>query len=456
MAYGAVYAIVLPLLLFGWAYRLDRILSLPAVGAPWHGALVASAGAVLMLVAIVTLRLRGRGWPMSPFPPARRVTSGPYALVDDPIYTGAILLVAGAAIGLGSAAGTWIVTPFFGMACAAFVIGYEHEATDMRFGPRPSRALLRLPDAGDAAPAAADRFSIYFLVFLPWLIAYEGVNRLGIPRDAGRLATRWDAAIPVMGCSEPVYFLAYPLLLALPLVVRTRGELRRFALQGWVAIVSVTTIYLVFPTIIDAKPVPPDAPLAPMLLWERAFNDHSTGFPAFHVIWACIAAVAYSRALPALRLVWWTIAAAIAVSSVTTGMHVIPDIIAAAVMSLLVLNVERIWRGVLSSAEWIASSWHEWDFGPVRFMSHGIYAGAGALFGIVVVGTLAGTSELAAAYVVAVAAIAGAALWAQFIEGSPALLRPYGFYGGLIGASLAIALVPFIGSNGWLAPSPRP
>lgn len=450
IAYGALFVVLLPLLLFAWAYRLDRIVDLPAVGGPWQGALLAVAGAALMLAAIIALRVRGRGWPMSPFPPARRVTGGPYALVDDPIYTGAVLLFAGVAVGVESGAGIWIVAPIFGLTCAAFAIGYEHAATDERFGARPSPALLRLPEASDASPSAADRLSIYILVFLPWLVAYEGVNLLGVPDDALRVATRWDDAVPVLGWTEPVYFLAYPLLLALPLFVRTRAELRRFALQGWIAIVSVTTVYLAFPTFIDAKPVPADAAFAPMLMWERAFDDPSTGFPAFHVVWTCIAAASYSRAWPALRWLWWTVAAAVAVSSVTTGMHVIADVVAAGVATSFILNANRMWRRVLRASERIAASWREWDLGAVRFMSHGIHAGAGALFGIAIVGTLAGGRELGAACIVAAATIAGAGLWAQFIEGSPALLRPYGFYGGLIGAVVAIALLPLIGSDGWL------
>jgi protein-S-isoprenylcysteine O-methyltransferase Ste14 len=450
IAYGAVFAIALPVLLFLWAFRLDRLIGLPVIGAPWQGVLLASVGATLMVSAMIALRVRGRGWPMSPFPPERRVTSGPYALVDHPIYTGAALLVAGVAVGLGSAAGTWIVTPVFAMACAAFVIGYERPATDGRFGARAARALLRLPDASDAAPSAADRLSIYLLVFLPWYLAYEGVNLLGVPGDALRLGSRWDAAIPLLGWTEPVYFLAYPLLLALPLVVRTRGELRRFALRGWIAIVSITTIYLVLPTFIDAKPVPPGTALAPLLMWERAFDDHSTGFPAFHVVWACIAAASLARTFPRTKAIWWTVTAAVAVSSVTTGMHVIADIAGAAVATVLILNADRIWRGVLRGSEKIAASWREWDLGAVRFLSHGIYAGAGALFGIVVVGTLAGERELGAACFIAMAAIAGAGLWAQFLEGSPALLRPFGFYGGLLGGVLAIALLPLVGSDAWL------
>jgi prolipoprotein diacylglyceryltransferase len=38
--------------------------------------------------------------------------------------------------------------------------------------------------------------------------------------------------------------------------------------------------------------------------------------------------------------------------------------------------------------------------------------------------------------------VVGAGLWAQFIEGSPRLLRPFGFYGGLLGVIATCALFP--------------
>jgi protein-S-isoprenylcysteine O-methyltransferase Ste14 len=450
LAYGALFTIILPLLLAVWAVRLDRLVALPRVGTPWGGASLAMAGALLMLAATIALRVRGGGWPMSPFPPQRRVTGGAYAVVSDPIYAGAVMLAAGCAIVLESPAGLWIVTPLLAAGCFAFVIGYEREATNAHFGPRPTRPLLRLPAARDAAPDIADRLSVYLLVFLPWYLAYEGVNRLLGNPDAPQLATRWDAAIPVLGWTEPAYFLAYPFLLAVPLVARTQQQLRRFTVQGWIAIVSVTTIYLVFPTYIDARPVPPDAPFAPLMAWERAFDDHAAGFPAFHVVWAVLAAALCARAIPRLRLLWWLLAAAITASCVTTGMHVIADVAAALVMAALILRAGALWRAIVRGAERIADSWREWDLGAVRFLSHGVHAAAGAFCGIVMIGALAGEAQILAAGLVAVAAIAGAGLWAQFVEGSPALLRPYGFYGGLLGGLVAIALVPLIGADPWL------
>jgi prolipoprotein diacylglyceryltransferase len=47
--------------------------------------------------------------------------------------------------------------------------------------------------------------------------------------------------------------------------------------------------------------------------------------------------------------------------------------------------------------------------------------------------------------------IVGAALWAQWVEGSPALLRPLGFYGGMLGTIAAAFVAPFFGVSIWSA-----
>lgn len=450
IAYGALFTVVLPLLMALWAARLDELFALPVPGSRLSGVLLAAAGLTLMVWSTVMLRLCAGGWPMSPYPPQRRVTSGPYALFDDPIYVGACIFALGIAIALASGSGVWIVTPVLALACFAFVLGYEAEATITHLGRRRGAPLIRLPADLDAPPELADRLSIHLLVFLPWLLAFEGVNLLGVAPDAMRLETRWDRALPLLGWTEPVYFLAYPFLLALPFVIRKSSELRRFAIHGWVATITLATIYLVVPTSVAAKPVPAGAPFETMLLWERAFDDDATGFPSFHVVWLLIAAVAYSRAFPRLRPLWWTVTFAVAISCVTTGMHVVADIAAAAIVAPIVIQAASIWRIGLSFAERIAASWCEWDWGWIRFLSHGVYAALGSFSGIVVIGTLAGERELLAGSFVAIGIIAGAGLWAQFLEGSPALLRPYGFYGGIIGGLVSIALLPLLGFSAWL------
>ncbi|HJW96207.1 MAG TPA: prolipoprotein diacylglyceryl transferase family protein, partial [Thermoanaerobaculia bacterium] len=263
--------------------------------------------------------------------------------------------------------------------------------------------------------------------------AFEAVNALGVPHDAIDGWSRLDAHIPMLPWSEPFYFLDYPFVLAVPLLVRTR--LKDFAYRGWIATIAVTLIYLCVPVVVAPKPVTGTGVLQTLMMWERRFNEPVTAFPAFHVIWAFIAAAAYRKRIA------WIAAIAIAISCLTTGMHTIADVLFAAVVSIAVLNHRAIARFIVTRTERLANSWREYDLGVIRVMTHGIYAALGATFGVLLVATFTGGMTPAVVFVAA-ATILGAALWAQFIEGSPQLLRPYGYYGGLLGACIAIAFTP--------------
>ena len=81
----------------------------------------------------------------------------------------------------------------------------------------------------------------------------------------------------------------------------------------------------------------------------------------------------------------------------------------------------------------LANSWKEWRIGSGRVINHGAYAGAGVFIGIWIIDTLLGPGNSAIPLAIFLGGCVGAALWAQVIEGSPALLRPLGFYGGMIG-----------------------
>jgi hypothetical protein len=73
-------------------------------------------------------------------------------------------------------------------------------------------------------------------------------------------------------------------------------------------------------------------------------------------------------------------------------------------------------------------------------INHGLYAAIAVAFGVALITALVGEAHRGAVLLVAIAAIAGAALWAQWVEGSPSLQRPYGYYGALIGAIATIAI----------------
>ncbi len=447
LAYAALFALVLPLLLAAWAIALDRRIELPLVGSAAVGLALAICGALLILLGVIYLRVKGGGWPMSPYPPRRLVSSGPYALVAHPLYAGSVLVVAGVSMRLHNAAGIWIVTPVLAAACAAFVWGSESERTQELFGARSSPPLLHLPSAAEVRPAPSDRLATYFLAFLPWFLVYQGINQFARPRDAVRLVMPWESRIPVIGWTELVYVSVYAIVLFAPLVARTARELRSFTIAAWVATGVSALFYIAFPTAIGQGAVPASA-FAPLMEWERAFEAHNTAFPAFHVIWPMLALRLYTSAFPRTRVLYWPAVLAMGVSCVTTGMHAVADVIAGLLLGVIFVHIERVWRLLVRGAEIVAASRAERRAGPLRLINHGLYAALGAALGVAIALALAGRDQLGAVFFVVGAAIAGAALWAQWVEGSSALLRPYGYYGGVLGAACAIALSSLWTGNG--------
>jgi Prolipoprotein diacylglyceryl transferase len=150
------------------------------------------------------------------------------------------------------------------------------------------------------------------------------------------------------------------------------------------------------------------------------------------------------------RFLAWLWAACVAISCITTGMHSIADVLAGALAFVFIARMPHIWTAILRVAEAIANSWQEWRIGLVRIINHGAFAGAGALIGMLLIEALLGPQSLWIAPVVFVCIMAGAALWAQWVEGSPALLRPLGFYGGVLGGVIGAIFAMRCGINFWL------
>jgi prolipoprotein diacylglyceryltransferase len=113
------------------------------------------------------------------------------------------------------------------------------------------------------------------------------------------------------------------------------------------------------------------------------------------------------------------------------------------------VHVRGLWKALRRSAETVANSWREVRLGPVRIINHGAWGGLATFFCVSIVGTLLGPGHLAAVLFPAFTSMICAALWAQWIEGSPALSRPYGFYGGLIGVCAGALAAPLFGTNVW-------
>jgi prolipoprotein diacylglyceryltransferase len=127
-----------------------------------------------------------------------------------------------------------------------------------------------------------------------------------------------------------------------------------------------------------------------------------------------------------------------------TGAHSIPDVVAGFITYIIIICRQRIWNFIRKQAERLSNSWREWRVGPVRIINHGFYGGAAGFIGTLLTGCFLGRQYALVCFAIMVCVIIGAGLWAQMIEGSPKLLRPYGYYGGLAGGILACVIAHFV------------
>jgi membrane-associated phospholipid phosphatase len=403
----------------------------------------------MTLAAMVSLWRDGGGLPMNAFPPPRFVDHNIYAVVPHPIYAGFVIACAGVAIYSGSASGLWLVTPAAALACSALVLGYELPDLRKRFGAPAVSCWL--PQAAAGKPSIVERIRVYLVVLLPWLAIYELLGVLGRPLGAVSTWLPFEMRLPVIEQTEVIYASTYLVVLLAPLLATSGFALRRFALRGLRAMAVIFPLYLLLPTFVPPRPFQPAGLLGTMLQMERTPFSGIAAFPSFHVVWALIAASALGEGSKWKKRLWWTWAVLVCLSCITTGMHSLLDVVAGVIAYIAIARIDRIWAWILQCAERIANSWKEWRIGPVRIIIHGAYAGAAALIGVLIIESLVGRDGAVVAAGIFFGAIIGAVLWAQWVEGSPSLLRPMGFYGGVIGAMIGTVPAVFLGVNYWTA-----
>jgi membrane-associated phospholipid phosphatase len=449
--YGALFVFILPLLLVLWIVRTESVVTLPALHSVPGGVGIAVLGMTLLLAGVVALWKIGGGLPMNAYPPPNYVSGAVYGFVSHPIYVGFVFICAGCSIVAGSASGLWLTTPVVAMASAALVMGYELPDMRKRFGSIVSGDRF-LPTDESSVPSRRERIRCLVTTLFSWLVLYEGVVHRGIPADAIIAYLPFERHLPVLQWTEIFYISLYPAVFLAFFAVSTRGTLRLLCIRALVSMALVIPIFLSVPLISPPRPFIPASFLGSLLTWERALDSAAAAFPSYHVIWAFLVAEAMGGGIRWRRILWRTWAVLVSVSCVTTGMHALIDVVAGLLLVVFLLHVERAWLRLRDGTQWIANSWKEWRIGPLRIINHGGFAAAGVFVGILLIEACLGSEKRAIPIATFVGGTVGAAIWAQIVEGSPTLLRPLGFYGGVLGTNLgAILTTTWTHTNPWLA-----
>lgn len=452
IAYGTLFCVALPALLVLWAMRLESVLGLPRLTPLAEGWWLAGAGFAGIAWSMIELWRRGRGLPMNAFPPRDAVESGPYRWLAHPIYVAAVLVAIGVSIACGSFAGLVIVSPALALGATALVLGFERQDLVRRFGRVPGGVGLRWPADAPEPPTMADQRALWARLFVPFLVLYEAIGHLPVPDPI-------DARIgderfwPVLTWTTPVYSSVYPFVLIASLAAPSQRALRRWALDAWFGITLGLVAYLLVPLVAPPRPFDPAGLFAPLLALEQSDGlDGRAACPSFHVFWAIMAAALVAQRGWRPAILGCSLAIAICTTCITTGMHALVDVFAGATLALIAILRSHLWQSALAWAERVANSWREWHVGPhrsVRIIVHGLYAGLAATVGTLLIGCALGSERAWQGGVLAGASLIGAGLWGQYWVGSKKLLRPFGYFGSVLGVTLACAIVVPFGLDAW-------
>lgn len=428
--YGFTFLLVLPAGIWFWARYTAPIINLPVMESKILGTGLIIAGGLLLLWGMFALMHYGKGLPMNGYPPLVFVTKGPYRLFRHPIYWGFGMTMTGWFIYTGSHSGIWLVSPLTILGMAALVLGYEEIDLKQRFPDQKLITVLDLPEKSLKSPDIRDRFAAMVRIVLLLLFSNFLIEKL-VGNTSPFIQFPFDFYQPLQNRYLP--FLSFIFVMTTPFILKRKDLLREWALSGVLAISFQLFIALLYPSF-GAQYLPTQ-------------EQFLLTTPIFLILISLNAMFRRSLKTAILAAVIASILVIILLANSRSGvLHFVSSIL----IFLLAANYIRIWIFLKRGSERIANSWKEWVFGKVRVINHGFYVGFGTFFGLLLAGTLAGKAYVWALLVFTVLVTIFAALWAQIIEGSAKLKRPFGYYGGVVGILFGSVAVWAMGLNGWV------
>lgn len=428
--YAVCFAVVIPAVLWYWGKFTEQVVLLPVVESKTTGGILISVGGLLMLWAMFALLHYGKGLPMNAYPPPVFVTGGPYRLFRHPIYWGFGLLMIGCFLFAGSASGIWLVSPLTILGMVALVLGHESIDLKRRFPDQTIRTVLDYPESKLDSADLRDRLTSLF-----WLGSILTLSNFMIGKLNGTVLPLFGESLRMIPVPENSWlsFLSILFILFVPFLLKEKETLRTWEISGFIALACSGFMAFLYPAV-GAQYLPahgsvlPAVPVFLLLLSLKALYSPSRKRT---LIYAAVVAVLVIIQLSASR---------------SAALHLAGSLL----IYLLSAYHLKIWIFLQHASERIANSWKEWVFGKVRVINHGFYAGFGTFLGVLLAGILAGKEYAFALLVFTLIVNICAGLWAQLIEGSAKLKRPFGYYGGLLGGFLGSFVVWILGYNAWV------
>lgn len=428
--YSIIFLVLLPAGLWFWAKYTEHITTFPKIESKPAGGILVIAGGTLMLWAMLTLILSGKGLPMNAYPPSRFVTNGPYRLFKHPIYWGFGILLTGTFIFSGSASGLWIVTPLTILGMIALVLGYEEIDLKKRFPDQKIKTILDIPEKQDTPIRSRDRLASLLWIF--YFLLFSNFTLIRISGTPPSLLGETPIEYPGPGILY-LTFLGIIFLVTIPFFLKKKDALREWLYQAILSLCFSVFLGVLYPSF-GAQYLP----LHDSVLFT---------VPVF-LIFISLKAL-FHQSLK-VAVIYTIVAAILVIFQLIYAPSAVLYLADSILLFFLSSYSQAIWVFLKNTSEKIANSWKEWVVGKVRIINHGFYVGFAAFFGILLAGILVGKEYALALFIFAVIVTLCSALWAQLIEGSAKLKRPFGYYGGLVGILFASPVVWIMGLNGWV------
>lgn len=438
--YALLFICILPVLLVLWSRNVDHLDLYPAIESVLWGRVICVIGGFLMLWGMLALWKYGNGLPMNAYPPEKFVVQGPYRIVRHPIYWGFGFMLVGCSIMLGSAAGLWLIAPVVILSMVALVMGYERIDLARRFPGIRTRALFEIVGSGDTPSNLRDKVSAVLLVFAIFFLGSYLILQLHgnvSPLIGGTRMTH--ASLEGL----PLSFLSLVFTFCVPLVLKRQIQIRTWTISMLMATALSVYLALIMPQI-GAQYF---SVVSSTRDTTKALIIVLTSVPVFLIL---ISLKTYIHRFRRYALFFYGLAFILCAYQMAVSQSSILHLVEGVVIFLLAAHYRRIWIWLKRLAEKVANSWTEWVFGPVRIINHGIYVGLGSFCGILLTGWLAGKSYAWAILIFALVVIVFSGLWAQLVEGSEKLKRPFGYYGALVGIIFASLVVWGMGYHVWV------